>query len=169
MARDDDVTCFVCAEDAPPLYRVCRCSTWVHGACFQRMIVTVPAHAHACAVCGHVYQRASPRRACDALLGGRRVVWCVALALSVALNGVFVVYAVSVSSSLATSQRHVEDLVTLLVLAFGSWYACIAVVHLRNRMRAMLHEAERAGLATVVADAPQQQRHVAASALLAAP
>ena len=129
------------------------------------MIVTVPAHAQGvrrAATC----TRASPRCACDALLGGRRVVWCVA-ALSVALNGVFVVYAVSVSSSLATPQRHVEDLVTLLVLAFGSWYACIAVVHLRTA-RALQHEAERAGLATVV-DAPQQQRHVAASALLAAP
>ena len=45
--------CFLCCHEATastPLYRVCRCDTLVHQACFERLI-QVDSHRNKCAVC----------------------------------------------------------------------------------------------------------------------
>lgn len=47
--------CFVCHEAGGTLYSVCQCNVRVHAACFRATVRTVPAHAHACPVCTHVY------------------------------------------------------------------------------------------------------------------
>lgn len=45
----EDQTCFICMTEGD-LYRVCRCNTRVHSACFARL-VAMPAHSARCAVC----------------------------------------------------------------------------------------------------------------------
>lgn len=46
--------CFVCTLAHEPLYKVCRCNTLVHEACFLKL-VNVPSHATHCAVCREKY------------------------------------------------------------------------------------------------------------------
>jgi hypothetical protein len=48
--------CFVCADDGgADVFRVCKCTTVVHAACFQRLTTTVAAHRMACPVCTTPY------------------------------------------------------------------------------------------------------------------
>lgn len=55
-AGAEALTCFVCTEATPPLYRVCRCSTAVHKKCLEEMIRKVPAHQQRCAICTEPYE-----------------------------------------------------------------------------------------------------------------
>lgn len=44
--------CFVCTDEAPPLYRACACrDSVVHEACLRDVVVRVPAHSERCPVC----------------------------------------------------------------------------------------------------------------------
>lgn len=49
--------CFLCREDgsaSTPLYRVCRCATYVHESCFHKLL-DVATHEEHCAVCRAPY------------------------------------------------------------------------------------------------------------------
>lgn len=48
--------CFVCCEDTPPLYQVCRCNARIHASCFRSLVMRVPSHQSKCPVCTHVYR-----------------------------------------------------------------------------------------------------------------
>ena len=52
---DPPLCCFVCADEAPVLHRVCACNQLVHDACLQQLIARVPTYANGCAVCGRRY------------------------------------------------------------------------------------------------------------------
>lgn len=55
---EEEVACFVCADSAPPLYRVCHCNTFVHERCFEDVVSSVPSHACGCPVCLRAYRAA---------------------------------------------------------------------------------------------------------------
>ena len=52
----EEVTCLVCADPAPPLYRVCNCNTLLHEKCFEGVVASVPSHASGCPVCLRQYR-----------------------------------------------------------------------------------------------------------------
>ena len=47
--------CFVCCEDAEPLYRVCRCDVRIHASCFRALVTEVTSHREGCPVCTRPY------------------------------------------------------------------------------------------------------------------
>lgn len=47
--------CFLCADDAAPVYRVCKCNQHVHAACFRDLVARVPGYAQGCMVCRQPY------------------------------------------------------------------------------------------------------------------
>ena len=60
MESELEKQCFVCFGSEPPLFRVCKCNTFVHLSC-QRQILRVPSHSNArCAVCRAAYVNAEP-------------------------------------------------------------------------------------------------------------
>lgn len=50
------MACFVCMEDAPPLWTVCGCkSLLVHPHCQAVLISSTPSHRNGCPLCGKTY------------------------------------------------------------------------------------------------------------------
>lgn len=50
--------CFVCCGEDGVLRRACRCDTWVHAACLDKVVASVPSHRTRCPVCRDVYATA---------------------------------------------------------------------------------------------------------------
>tara|TARA_B110000046_G_scaffold20720_1_gene19615 strand:+ start:3466 stop:3918 length:453 start_codon:yes stop_codon:yes gene_type:complete len=92
----DGASCFVCGDEQGPLYRVCKCETLVHGACFTQLVARVRAHERACPVCTSEYRvrtRLALQR-CDADRATYLVLGCVATLTLQVCAAVFLDWAV---------------------------------------------------------------------------
>ena len=49
------MACFLCADDVPPLHKMCKCDVLVHQECFRAMVTRVRSHETSCPVCTTPY------------------------------------------------------------------------------------------------------------------